>query len=356
MLLGFSAIALLLGAVSSTQAQPLEQGPAAVHLYNWWDYITTDVTKRLDRQGFKTKLTVYMSNEVAITRLTSGRHDFDVAIVSSLALPYLQSLGLIETGLFQKTATQRDYIPLVSDSSADCLPYLWSSTVFAANEKETPLIPTTLRELVELKKQGYNVGIVDDLYETAARLIGDSPKQCPGAPNSDVFTHAFDDFDRCHGDDALNALQLEPKDFVSSISELLAQPKVAVYGWHGEVLQALSKYPDLAVRLSKQRPVIGYDTVCILKRKNRKTSLAALVRYVELLTNKANTELNMAAYQYFSPYRDHTTGLAPKSKQLYVSLASRLARELPILVTTQSVSAKTHERLTNWWKSVRYAQ
>ncbi|MBI3896769.1 MAG: hypothetical protein HY308_00565 [Gammaproteobacteria bacterium] len=326
--------------------------PVSVHLYNWWDYIAPTVTKRLANSGYQTKVTAYVSNEVAISRLSAQQHDFDVAIVSNFALPYLIEHGLVETDQFQNTAKKRNYLPLFADAVPHCLPYFWSSTVFIANEQQTPNIPSSLRELLALKKEGYKIGIVDDLFETAARLIGDSKEICGKSPTDYIGGNIFNILSNCSDKKFTQIEGLEAGDFVSALDDLLKNPKIAVYAWHGAAFMHLSKYPHLRAKVPHM-PVIGYDAVCIVKRKNRKASLGDLVKYVETLTDKQSTALNMSSNQYFSPYKNHTTGLMPPTRELYEEVTRNVSHQKPIILKPPRLP--DHLRLNEWWISVRYA-
>ncbi|MBI3898727.1 MAG: hypothetical protein HY308_10585 [Gammaproteobacteria bacterium] len=325
---------------------------APVHLYNWWDYIAPAVTERLADFGYQTKTTTYISNEVAISRLSARQHDFDVAIVSNFALPYLIKQGLIETNQFRRTAKKRDYLPLFTDAMPHCLPYFWLTTVFVAEKEQTPNVPSSLQELVALKKQGYKIAVVDDPYETAARLIGDSNKVCGKSPDDYVGGNIFDILSNCPNAKFSQIEGLEPGDFVSALDDLLKHPKIAAYAWHGAAFMHLAKHPSLRAKVPS-RPVIGYDSVCIIKRKDRKVPLGTLVKYVETLTDKKSTELNMSSNQYFSPYRNHTPGLLPPTKEIYEEVTKNLQQNRPVMLMPPS--SPVHARLNEWWRSVRYA-
>jgi hypothetical protein len=346
------ACTLLLFCSMPGMAADLRTAPTSVHLYTWWDYITPAVLDRLGESGYQTRLSVYKSNEVAISRLSARQHDFDVAIVSNFALPYLMEQGLIETNQFQRTAKTRDYLPLFADAVPHCLPYFWLTTVFVADNKQTPNIPGNLQELVALKKQGYKIGVVDDPYETAARLIGDEKQVCGKSPDDYIGGNIFDILSNCPDSNFTPIKGLESGDFVSSIDDLLKQPKMAMYTWHGTAFMQLPKYPSLRAKVPA-RPVIGYDAVCIVKRNDRKAPLSALVKYVETLTDKKSTELNMSYNQYFSPYRNHTVGLMPPVQAVYEEAVENLNTRKPIILKPPRLP--DHLRLNEWWRSVRYA-
>jgi hypothetical protein len=205
---------------------------------------------------------------------------------------------------------------------------------------------------VALKKQGYKIGIVDDPYETAARLIGDAKQVCGKSPDAHIGTNVFDVLSSCPDANFTAIKGLEPGDFVSSIDELLKQPKIAMYTWHGTAFMRLPQYPSLRAKVPA-RPVVGYDAVCIVKRSERKTPLSALVHYVETLTDKQSTELNMSYNQYFSPYRNHSVGLMPPARAVYEEAAENLNAQKPIILKPPRLP--DHLRLNEWWRSVRYA-
>lgn len=352
--LRFFVFALFSLVSSGVYAENIKPSLNTIQLYNWWDYIAPGVIQRLANSGYQTEIMVYKSNEVALSRLSAGQHNFDVAIVSNFALPYLMSQGLIETNQFQQVTEERHYLPLFHGTAPHCLPYLWSTTVFAAKKNELSILPGSLSELIALKSRGYKIGIIDDLYETVARLIGDSKTICGQSSKNYFKKNVFDVLSACSTEQFLPQQGLDARDFDTFIADLLAQPKIAVYGWHGEVLSQIWKYPSLKVALPKTHPVIGYDAVCIMKRHDRRTPVGSLVRYVELLTDMKSTELNISTNQYFSPYSNHTAGLMPQTRELYFTVTERLKHTHPIIIKPPTFPV--HMRLNAWWKSVRYAQ
>lgn len=345
-------IAVLLSYPISGHSKDAELKITPVHLYSWLDYVAPTATERLANFGYQTKLTVYISNEVAASRLSAQQHDFDVVIVSNFVLPYLLQERLIETNQFQHIARKRDYLPLFADALPHCLPYFWLSTVFIADEKKTPNIPGSLQELIALKKQGYKISVVDDPYETAARLIGDAKNVCGKSPNDYLDGNIFDMLSNCSNEKFTQIEGLEAGDFVSALDELLKNDKIAVYAWHGAAFMHLPRYPSLKAKVP-QTQVIGYDAVCIAKRNNRRVPLSALVKYVEILTDKKSTALNMSANQYFSPYRNHTAELLPSTREVYQEVTENLKQNKPIILKPPRLP--DHLRLNDWWRTVRYA-
>lgn len=338
----------------STLAHPANREPSSVpvHLYTWIDYVAPAATSRMANSGYQTRITTYKSNEAAISRLSARQHDFDIAIVSNFALPYLMEQGLIEANQFLRAAKERDYLPLFTDALPHCLPYFWLATVFIADEKQTSRIPNNLQELVDYKKEGYKIGIVDDPYETAARLIGDAKEICGKSPDAYIDGNIFDILSNCPNEKFAHVEGIERGDFVSLLDELLTHPKIAIYAWHGAAFMQLPKHPSLRAKVPP-RPVIGYDAVCIVKRKDRNVPISMLAKYVETMTDKKGTELNMVSNQYLSPYRNHTTGLLPPTQKLYDEITKSIKHDKPIILKPPRLP--DHLRLNDWWRSIRYA-
>ena len=88
-------------------------------------------------------------------------------------------------------------------------------------QKQTSNIPSSLQELIALKKRGYKIGVVDDPYETAARLIGDSKKVCGKSPGDYVGGNIFDILSNCRTRSSRRSKDSNTGDFVSALEDLL---------------------------------------------------------------------------------------------------------------------------------------
>ncbi len=58
-------------------------------ILTWWDYLSKDVIQNLEKQGYSVKITTYRTNEAAVSRLTKNQENFDLAIISSVAMSLL---------------------------------------------------------------------------------------------------------------------------------------------------------------------------------------------------------------------------------------------------------------------------
>ena len=209
--------------------------------------------------------------------------------------------------------------------------------------------PRTLKELEGLKRDGFAIGLLDDPFEMAARILGDNLDQC----KNKSFINFFSNINTCGKAFSEARLGFLAKDFITSSDDFLKRDKVAVYSWQGSVFMNLKKSPWIKFNLSQNHPVIGADYVCVLKnRGNKKASIDKVKKIVEILTDRQSTQFNMETNQYFSPYVNHKTGLHTSVSALYDKLVEQIRNSEPVFLTTPSESE--HKAINKWWKKVRY--
>ncbi len=320
-----------------------------VKILNWWSYLDDRVASDLKNNGFNLDVSIYHSNEVSLSRLLSKREHFDIAIVSNINLDILLKENIFDTHALDQLSKKRNYIELITKGST-CIPYLWGTTIFAYDSRVSTPPPRSLSALVEMKKNGFAIGILDDPLETAARLIGDNLEDCGNKNLEKIFSQTKNCKDKLS--EKFN-IGLTPSDFMSTTDEFITKPKTAIYGWQGSVFINLKNAPWLKFNLSSQHPVIGADYVCILKnRANKTTNINQLKKFVEILTNHKNTKANVESNQYFSPYQNDKEGLDPKVISLFDELIELSKKTKPIYINTPT--PEEHKELNTWWKKIRY--
>ncbi len=267
----------------------------AISVYTWWDYIPAEVIEKLKAKGFKISIIEYRSNEVALSKLLSGKSDYDIVIVSNWVLRVLEESNKVEPKTLEALLLKRKYLDFATNFSRSCVPYLWSTTTFAADAKNLKEGPKSINSLLGLQNQSYKIGIVDDPIEFAARVVSDNKEACPdGGKEQNVL----DLIDRCPNQNLLKTVGKVERGFFRNTLEPILGPKTAIYGWHGIVGAQMGSLPTFEFYLPKANPVVGLDYVCVLKGR-KEASLPALV---ELLTDEESTNMSILKTQYFSPY------------------------------------------------------
>lgn len=329
----------------STQAQQ----KTTVRLLNWWSYIDQRVIDKLKKTNFKVDVSIYQSNEVALARLLSKRDTFDLAIVSNMNLNLLLKENVFDSKKLLSIKEKRKYLKMI-DMTEACIPYLWGTTLFAYDSRVKTKPPESLNDLVNMKKNGFQIGLLDDPLELSARYIGDNLDGC----SENNFRNIFINLNSCKTinlPDYKNGLT--SVDFLTSTDEFLLKPKVAAYGWQGSALMNLQSAPWLKVSLAKAHPVIGADYVCILKNRGKSAvDVSKVKEIVKLMTDNESTRWNVEYTKYFSPYQDDLSGLSGKGKELYEALFKKMNESAPITITSPSL--EEHKIINKWWKSVRY--
>jgi len=320
----------------------------SVRVLNWWNYMDQRIVENLNTKGFDLDISIYHSNEVALSRLLSKRDDFDIAIVSNINLDLLLKEDIFDKKVLKAIVKKRPYNKMIL-SNFECVPYMWGTTIYAYDARTNPNPPKTLKDLKAMEKKGFKVGVLDDAFEMSARILGDNFENC-SVKNFDNF---FSNVTTCGKSFSDSELGFTASDFLTSSDEFLKQEKVAVYTWQGGVFMNLKNSPWLKFSLSSNYQVIGADYVCVLKKNSMQKDKAKKIQeLVDILTNKKNTELNVETSQYFSPYRSHTNGLHPYVKTFYSELMEKLKYSKPIFLTTPN--SDVHKKINEWWKKVRY--
>ncbi len=87
--------ALLMSAIACTQAS--ESATPSVHIYNWYDYIAPDATKKFQQElGINPVYDVFDNSDVMQSKLMAGRSGYDVVFASGDLLPNLIKAGVLK--------------------------------------------------------------------------------------------------------------------------------------------------------------------------------------------------------------------------------------------------------------------
>ena len=96
--------------------------------------------------------------------------------------------------------------------------------------------------------------------------------------------------------------------------------------------------------------VLSYDAVCIFNKENASVSKS----FSKILTNRGNTEINMAQNQYFSPYQEHTVGLISPVLKIYQEVIKMVERGEVYFLQPPPVAEM--KEMNRWWERVRYGK
>jgi hypothetical protein len=114
----------------------------------------------------------YRSNEVALSKLLSGKSEYDIAIVSNWVLRVLEDANKVEAKTLESLIHKRKYLDFTTQ--------FLENPVFHICGRRQPLLPTrkilkrglkSIKALLALQSRSYTVGIVDDPIEFAARVV-----------------------------------------------------------------------------------------------------------------------------------------------------------------------------------------
>ena len=269
---------------------------------------------------------------MAISRLSQNNENFDIAIVSNIALELLLKNKMIVKDAFKDA--KRQYLPMFEDISDHCLPFFWliSGYLYDPSNIREPI--KQFSDFLNLKDRvpGIHLGVIDDLTEVVLRLKADHSEK-------------------------IDILSSYPKKrwtgmiYEVDIPRYFPHQNLAFFTWHGIAKDHLIANQALEFSLPKHRPLIGYDAVCIMK--NHKSDRKKLVDIVLEMTNLTNTNKNIVYNQYFSPYIEpQDKNLHPKVKKIYhEGLKSLRDRNYQI---TYPLSIEEIKTANHWWRSHRY--
>ncbi len=312
-----------------------------VRVLNWWDYLDKRILLKLEKLGEKIQVVEYRSNEVALSKLAIKTHGFDIIVVSNSILPVLFQSKLIDDVSLRKLQMKRvDNYHTDIVVKNNCIPYLWSSTVYSYDSRFVKETPASLFHLVKLKENGIRIGVIDDQLEVATRLLLDNVKSC-GKTNP---------LKNCVSLLSHNRNFLKKEDFASSIENIIKKGNFATYGWQGASASGNVSVPWLTFAAAKHHPVVGIDYVCITSNTKQKKS--RLIRIVEAITDRESIEWNMEKTQYFSPYLNHTKGLHPKVIKLYREILKSVQDSSAVEI--RPPGNEELKVLNKWWQSLRY--
>lgn len=317
-------------------------------LFNWWDYLTPSIQTKLSKNNFEYTIIEYRSNEVALAKLLSPSADYDVIIISNWVLDVLDKTHYLDLSFNETLLKERDYIPFLKNLKNSCIPYMWSTTTFSIESNQPKKDSNTIAKLLTLKKNGFKVGFIDDPIEFTARVILDNKSACH--KNGINSKNLLEINQKCEETLQLLKKDLDPRDFRNSLETFLG-PNTAIYGWHGVTGATLNTHPNLNFVLPQSDIVLGADYVCIPKKKRYKPNLK---KFVEFLTNKENTEIQVNELQYFSPYNHHEVAQHPKITQLKADILERVKTSPPIFLSAPQ--PESHSRINKWWQSIRYGK
>lgn len=327
-------------------AETCQASNKTIKIFTWWDYITPAVMQKFKNEGFDLEVVEYRSNEVALSKLLNNA-DYDVVIVSNWVLKVLEQSNKLDENSLKVVRSKRHYYNFIKklDEKLSCIPYLWATTAYAMDIRKK-IKPMNLFELIQLKKNGYKIGIIDDPIEFGAMALLSNDEECAKELSRGQFLEGIN---KCKFPSANSILeQITSTDFRNSIQSLIGE-KTAVYGWHGEVGEVIGKYPFMDFVISSHTPVIGLDSVCILKRKVISTKV---INFIARLTDKQMTKLNAEKMQYFSAYEDLNVNYEPKIKKLMQNVIKDFEKKDPIVLYPPSPQA--HSILNQWWQKIRY--
>jgi putrescine transport system substrate-binding protein len=241
------ALCLGLAAVAALAACGRADQPPQLNVFNWSDYIDTDVIAEFEREyGIKVNYDTFDSNEVLETRLLAGRTGYDVVVPSGSFLERqieagvfrkldrskLSNLENLDPAIMQRVATH-------DPGNEHAVPYLWGTSGVGYNvqriRERMPDAP------VNSWRMFYDPEVVKNFQDCGVSIL-DAPTEVVGTvliflgrdPNSQ------DPQDLAEAEKVLMSIRPFVRYVHSSryIDDLANGEICLALGWVGDVLQA----------------------------------------------------------------------------------------------------------------------
>ncbi|WP_068311951.1 polyamine ABC transporter substrate-binding protein [Polycladidibacter hongkongensis] len=258
------AVALLAGLLASSAGAADKQ----VNVYNWSDYVDTDVLKQFEEEtGITVNYDVFDSNEVLETKLLTGNTGYDVVAPSATFLA-----RQIQAGVFQKL--DKDKLPNLEHMRKDIeartqvydpqnsysINYMWGTSGLGVNEEkvkallpDAPLDSWKLLFDTEVLKKISGCGVYvldepDEMFPAALHYLGlepDSNSKGDIKKATELLESIRPYVRKFHNSEYVNAL---------------ANGDICLaYGWSGDILQASDRAAeaDNGVEVSYVLPIEG---------------------------------------------------------------------------------------------------
>lgn len=257
-LLGILATALLLVACAAPPTDTTEsassassdsaESPAGIggslNLYNWTDYISTDLLERFTEEtGIEVNLSSYDSNETMLATLAAGGTGYDVIVPSDYIIPQLIEQDLIQAidAHSFPNAVNIDpafMTPYFDDGRVYTAPYLYGTTGFSVDSAQIETVPESWAEFFAVPEGADGkVGMMNDQVEVvhaALRAVGAEP--CSTTPE-----------DYAKADEMLKAFKPAVATINSDgIIERMASGEQAIHmQWNGATYRSAKENPNI---------------------------------------------------------------------------------------------------------------
>lgn len=233
-----------------------------VNVYNWSNYISTDVLKEFTKEtGIKVNYATYDSNETMYAKLKANpRSGYDIVVPSTYFVDRMRKQGMLRPLDKTKLTQFKNLNPALLNKSYDpgnrySIPYFWSSTGIAINTRYHPL--PSIKNWADFWQTQYRdqllmLNDVHEVFSVALLTLGYSPNDT----NEKHIRQAYFKLKqlmpniRLFNDDGVKSLYID-EDLTLGM------------GWNGDIYQASQENSSIRFVYPKEGFVISIDSMAI---------------------------------------------------------------------------------------------
>ncbi|MEY8193180.1 PotD/PotF family extracellular solute-binding protein [Peribacillus simplex] len=255
--------ALLLYAISRLNSSQGFTSSNTLTIYNWGDYIDTDLIKRFEKEtGIKVIYETFDSNEAMMTKIEQGGTTYDIAIPSEYMIDKMRQEDLLIPLDHSKLPNLKNiderFIDLPFDpENKYSVPYFWGTVGIVYNSKMLG---------------GKEITAWSDLWDKDLKneiLLTDGAREVMGM-GLNSLNYSLNDIDEEHLQEAkskLDALTPNIKAIVGDESRMLLEAQEAAIGlvWSGVASEIMAENEDLEYVVPKEGSNLWFDNMVIPK-------------------------------------------------------------------------------------------
>ncbi|KSU83510.1 MULTISPECIES: ABC transporter substrate-binding protein [Fictibacillus] len=264
--------AVLFYALSELNSSQGYSGKNTLTIYNWGDYIDTDLIKRFEKEtGIKVIYETFDSNEAMLTKIQQGGTTYDIAVPSEYMIDKMRKEHLLIPLDHSKLPNLKNIDPRFMDLPFDegnkySVPYFWGTVGIVYNPKML---------------NGKKITSWNDLWDPDLRnkiLLVDGAREIMGM-GLNSLGYSLNDTNHAHLQEAkrkLDTLTPNIKAIVGDEIRLLLQNEEASIGivWSGVASEIMSENEDLEYVVPKEGSNLWFDNMVIPKTaKNKEAAL-----------------------------------------------------------------------------------
>ncbi|MDM5200244.1 ABC transporter substrate-binding protein [Fictibacillus enclensis] len=264
--------AVLFYALSELNSSQGYSGKNTLTIYNWGDYIDTDLIKRFEKEtGIKVIYETFDSNEAMLTKVQQGGTTYDIAVPSEYMIDKMRKEHLLIPLDHSKLPNLKNIDPRFMDLPFDegnkySVPYFWGTVGIVYNPKML---------------NGKKITSWNDLWDPDLRnkiLLVDGAREIMGM-GLNSLGYSLNDTNHAHLQEAkrkLDTLTPNIKAIVGDEIRLLLQNEEASIGivWSGVASEIMSENEDLEYVVPKEGSNLWFDNMVIPKTaKNKEAAL-----------------------------------------------------------------------------------